>query len=93
MRWIFLVSMMLTVGGGLLSAQERLTFDQCVAESLRESESLRSVEASIEAARADADSTFWSFFPTASINVSYLKLYFEPEPEGLAMPSIPGFDL
>ncbi len=93
MQWIFMVGMALMLGGGLLSAQERLTFDQCVAESLRESESLRSVEASIDAAQADADSTFWSFFPTASINVSYLKLYFEPEPEGLAMPSIPGFDL
>lgn len=87
----FLVLGLAVVGvwNGMM-AQERLTLDQCIAESLKESELLRSADASFEAAQYDADSTFWSFFPTATVSANYLKLYFEPEPEEIVMPVIPG---
>lgn len=93
MRWFFVWGMTLFIGWGTLAAQERLTLDECIAQSLKESELLKSSDASVESAQNDADSTFWSFFPTASISANYLKLYFEPEPEGIEMPAIPGFDL
>ncbi len=84
------VALLLAGAPAFLRGQEALTLEQCIAITLRESEALRSSAASEEASRFDADVTFWNFFPTTSINVNYLKLYFEPEPETIEMPSIPG---
>ncbi len=93
MRWKKSCLPMLVALCGLampLFAQERLSLDQCIAIVTRESETLRSAAVSKEAAQFDADATFWNYFPTASISVNYLKLYFEPEPEKIEIPSIPG---
>ncbi|HOW52733.1 MAG TPA: TolC family protein [bacterium] len=91
MRGFLILGLVLAGAWNGVMAQEQLTLDQCIAESLKESESLRSSDAAFDAAQYDANSTFWSFFPTAKVSASYLKLYFEPEPEApdfSAMPAL-----
>lgn len=91
MRGFLVLGLVLVGAWNGVVAQEQLTLDQCVAESLKESELLRSSDASLEAAQYDANATFWSYFPTAKISANYLKLYFEPEieaPDFSALPAL-----
>jgi len=90
MRHALILCVGLTIGADVLATEQRLTLEQCIAASLRESELLRSSEAAVDAAHHNTNNTFWSFFPTASVSANYLKLFFEPEPEQITMPAIPG---
>lgn len=67
----------------LLAIAETLSLDDCIGRALKESEKIRAAELTVKKAEDDRDSTFWRYFPSATIEFKYLFLEYCPEAESL----------
>jgi outer membrane protein len=62
-----------------------LSLDECIENSVKESEKIKSAEAGSEAAKAGKNAVIFSFLPTTKLEASYQWLKFDPEPEPVIM--------
>ncbi|HNW82447.1 MAG TPA: TolC family protein [bacterium] len=64
-----------------LLLSNELSLDECIANSVNESEKIKSAEAGAEAAKAGKNALIFSFLPTSTIEANYQWLKFDPKPE------------
>jgi len=62
-----------------------LSLDECIENTVKESEKIKSAQAGSDAAKAGRNAVIFSFLPTAKLEAGYQWLKFDPEPEPMTM--------
>jgi len=62
-----------------------LSLDECIENTVKESEKIKSAQAESDAAKAGRNAVVFSFLPTAKLEAGYQWLKFDPEPEPVTM--------
>jgi hypothetical protein len=65
---------------------EVFDLNQCIENSLIQSEKIKAQKIEKEFASFDKSEMFWKFFPTTSIDLSFMKYKFSPKPEPMEFP-------
>ena len=79
----FLIPILFFIPFVLFSSE--LSLDECIENTVKESEKIKSAHAGSDAAKAGKNAVIFSFLPTAKLEAGYQWLKFDPEPEPMTM--------